>query len=556
METAYAYARVSTKEQAAKENSIPAQFKRIEEYCKEKDIQIIKRYFDSESAYNDLKRDQFYQMVNDAIDEYPTYIITDDSSRFARKKDIAVEVKNRLRNYGIDIRFANEPYIDPDTLEGFWIEGIKELMNETSSRQTSFHVTKGMNYNIQNRDKETGWCYKNGGTTPFGYKLERLIKSKDSDVNKVLKSIWLIDEEQSKIIREILIEMRLNKRMTYTEIRDELNKRNIKTNRNGAWSTTSISELFKKHRLMIYSGFAVWNKTNAKVKNRPTKSEEDWLVVENAHEAIISEQEMEALLDTQKRVTRDAKVGRSRGSRFLFTGHNYENDKMFVCARCGSAMVGEQNAKANYYKYACGSYKNKGKTVCTNDAKIKRQWIEELLIDEIAKRYTEPDSIKSMINTIDKNVNSKNELIDLEIAKHNRELAKVNHAINNMVEAIKSGVDASLMTEEINSAREEQTLIKRRINDLKREYTTKKVIDKQDLKLFLLDFRNLFNNAEQEQKRELVRTFIRQIILNPDEEEITVEYHDNSALQTIRYGEPYTWSTKMNRDEIKVGVCR
>ena len=62
MQTAYAYARVSTKEQANKDNSIPAQFERIEDFAFKNDIKIIGRYFDSDSAFRDEHRAEFEKM--------------------------------------------------------------------------------------------------------------------------------------------------------------------------------------------------------------------------------------------------------------------------------------------------------------------------------------------------------------------------------------------------------------------------------------------------------------------------------------------------------------
>ena len=77
MKTAYAYARVSTKEQALRDNSIPAQFSRIEKYCDKNGIKVLKKFFDTESAYHDEKREDFYSMIEQAKKEYPDYIITD-----------------------------------------------------------------------------------------------------------------------------------------------------------------------------------------------------------------------------------------------------------------------------------------------------------------------------------------------------------------------------------------------------------------------------------------------------------------------------------------------
>ena len=51
MKTAYSYARVSSKEQQEKKNSIPEQQRRINDYAKNNNISIIQAFTDSSSAF-------------------------------------------------------------------------------------------------------------------------------------------------------------------------------------------------------------------------------------------------------------------------------------------------------------------------------------------------------------------------------------------------------------------------------------------------------------------------------------------------------------------------
>ncbi|MEI8143199.1 MAG: recombinase family protein [Candidatus Berkelbacteria bacterium] len=58
-------ARVSTEDQKEAGNSLPTQIKRLKDYCKRKDLEVIKKFSFDESAYK-TKRDKF-----DRILEYP-----------------------------------------------------------------------------------------------------------------------------------------------------------------------------------------------------------------------------------------------------------------------------------------------------------------------------------------------------------------------------------------------------------------------------------------------------------------------------------------------------
>ena len=167
MKTAFKYARVSTLEQKEKKNSISEQFERIDNNAKTNNIKILKSFSDSDSAFHDENREDFERMIKQAIIEKPDYIILDDSSRFARTREVAITTKKTLRSHGIDVRYVNEPYVDINTVAGFWLEGIQEIKNEATSREIAFNVTRGMSGNLKARDPETGWCYKNGGKPPF-----------------------------------------------------------------------------------------------------------------------------------------------------------------------------------------------------------------------------------------------------------------------------------------------------------------------------------------------------------------------------------------------------
>jgi DNA invertase Pin-like site-specific DNA recombinase len=56
-------ARVSTEEQREAGNSLPAQVKRLEDYCARKAFKIIKKYSFDESAYKN-KRDEFDKILS------------------------------------------------------------------------------------------------------------------------------------------------------------------------------------------------------------------------------------------------------------------------------------------------------------------------------------------------------------------------------------------------------------------------------------------------------------------------------------------------------------
>lgn len=540
MSTAFAYARVSTKDQAVKDNSIPEQFRRIERFAEDQGIQILRTYRDSDSAYQENNRQQFKAMIAEAIQQRPTFIIMDDSSRYARNRKEAIETKDILRKHGINVRFVNEPFVDPNSVAGLWLEGIQEIKNEATSREISFHVMKGMTHNIKARDPETRWCYKNGGKAPFGYKTVYLTRGQDHKGKPILKAIWELDPETAPIMKEVIVDLYTKQQMSYNKIRDELNLRGITTTRGNHWSTGSVVELLREDRLEQYAGTAIWNRTHRHVIGQKYKSRDQWIKVENAHPAIITMDELEGALERKKLNRVHAPSGATHESSYLITGKNFEGNPMFTCGNCGSGVIGYGNSSRNWKKYICGANRTKGKLACNNDWKIDRNWLEQTILCEIEQRYTAPEKIEELVKNISTHLATINKEKEKSISEHQTELNKANNEIKNLLEAIKSGIDPSLISEEVNNLKQKKDSLEEKLSFIKKAYSkeTQKV-DKEALKGFFTNFKTAYENATIKEKRKLIRTFVRHIELRPEEKEIKVEFYHDHIVQSIGLGEPY-----------------
>ncbi len=106
-------ARVSTEDQMEAGNSLPAQIKRLEDYCSRKDFDIVKKFSFDESAYK-TKRDEF-----DRILEYlkttkeKIAVCFDKVDRFSRNVfDKRVSALYEMETNGnIELHFASDNLI-------------------------------------------------------------------------------------------------------------------------------------------------------------------------------------------------------------------------------------------------------------------------------------------------------------------------------------------------------------------------------------------------------------------------------------------------------------
>mgnify|MGYP002510692476 CR=1 FL=1 len=521
MKTAYSYKRVSSKEQQEKKNSIPEQDRRIKEFSNTNNIKILRDFEDSDSAFHDENRNNFEKMVSLALKERPNYIILDDSSRFARTREIAIDTKKKLRSYGINILYASEPNIDTNTVAGFWLEGIQEIKNEATSREIAFHVKKGMSGNIQQRDIETGWCYKNGGKTPYGYKKVSLYRGIDKRGRPIYKTIWNINEDTAPILRKIIVELYTKQEMSYTKIRDYLNINDIKNSNGGVWSTSTIVSMLREDRLEEYAGIAIWNKENKNVIGEKYNEKDKWIICDNAHPSIITKEELQQALE-RKNKTYNSDYKFKLNSDYILSGLNIENQFLFTCSDCGGHIIGCSTGKKRNKKYVCANNRHKGSCSCLNNWKVEKEWVETTIINIIENNYFVDKKIDTYIDNVYKEIFNLSSKYDKEIKALKNECIKIDTQIQNLLNSIKNGLDSSIAINEINKLKEQKDNIAEKISNIELKKNEKPNITKEDIKKYFYNIMKLLSVATTEEKKELIKTFVNNIILNKKEHQIEV----------------------------------
>ncbi len=521
MQTAYEYKRVSSQDQKDSKNSIPEQARRIKEFAKQNNIKITREFEDSDSAFHDKNRDDFEKMVNLAIVERPNYIILDDSSRFARTRQVAIDIKKKLRSYGINILYASEPNIDINTVSGFWLEGIQEIKNEATSKEIAFHTKKGMSGNLSQRDDNTGWCYKNGGKAPYGYKRNVLYCGINQKGKPIYKTIWELDENTYPIVRKIIVEMYTQKEMSYTKIRDYLNNNKIKNSNGGVWSTSTIVSMLREDRLEEYCGTAIWNKENKNVIGVKYNQKDEWIICENAHPAIITREEFQSALE-RKNKTNSKKYKYKPDSDYLLSGLNMENNFIFTCAECGGHIIGCSTGKKHSKNYGCATNRHKGNYACSNNWKIEKEWVENVIIEIIEKNYLSNRKIDKIIDNLYKELCNIDVTYSKKIKNIEKEIKDIDQQIQNLLNSIKSGIDPTLIVDEVNKVKRMREDLYIKKNNILNSMQNKPKINKKDIEEYFYNFQKLFNSSNINEKKSLIKTFISNITLNKKEHQLEI----------------------------------
>ena len=524
-----AYARVSTDEQERAGLSISAQVRGIEEYAATRGIVIADVYREAESAYSDKsRRPEFERMIERAVrDPQVNGILVHDFSRFFRDPYAAPAVKGRLLEHDVRLVSATEPEYDLDTPQGMAMDKMTELKNAWYSMDVAFHTRKGMRENLSHRDPEIGFCYKNGGAAPWGFRSYRVERGVNGRGGPVMKTLW--DKDDSIVagrpvwewVRHVLVDLRIGEHASLKRIQSFLNEQGVPSPRRQYWGITSLHSLIHKDSMLLkYAGYGVWNVHGKRGRRKPPS---EWEVVENAHPAIITLQEAEAIAEVnrqQSRAANDKSKGRmaavrTKNSPYLLSGG------LFVCERCGDNMVGHKNRGRLYY--LCGRKVHRQGLGCGQGLQVRKDAIEAAVIEEIGhlfRSWTDPEHVKRLMED---ELKAESQQRSGDSRAVEQELARVEQQIGNLRNAIKSGYQEDIEWANGEIARlkaERGALLTRKERTEVHSRPTR--IDQAFVDRCRDTFGEVFDAGTQEEKRQFVRLFVRNIDLSPDSGDVLI----------------------------------
>ena len=356
--------------------SIENQKEIIKRYADSNRWQIIKYYTDINCSGTNFERPALKEMLKDAEDKVIDLILVKDLSRLGRNYLLIGELLDvTLPQLGCRLIAVNN---NVDTLElgsaAMNFSGFINLFNQQYSRNTSDKV-KSVHKNLAKQGKFLGTY------VPYGY-----IKNPEN------KYELIPDRETAPIVKEIFEMCARGK--SCRSIAVELNQRNVPSHRslyyirqqwenikteNGIWNTGSVRGIIHNE---VYIGTIIQQKKGTasfKDKRVKIKPQDEWIRVENTHEAIIDKK----LWDTVCKMSKnDSQIKQPKSSEpvSIFVG-------LLRCGDCGfhmRSLIGKRTNKAGeencYVSFMCNNYSRSGKGACTmhsiSERKLK-QWVVE-----------------------------------------------------------------------------------------------------------------------------------------------------------------------------------
>ena len=382
-------------------NSIVNQKKILEEYASKNNLTNIIHFTDDGISGTQFDRPGFMEMMNGVNTGNIGCIIVKDMSRLGRDYLKVGQCMEILRQKGVRLIAIN------DNVDSFYREDdftpFRNIMNEWYARDTS--------RKIQSTFRSKGESGKHTASTPpYGY----IKDEKDKDK-------WVVDEKAAEIVRRIFnLTMQGNGPYRIAKIleADKIDIPAYHQKKLGyglhqsknfeypyRWCSSTIASILKKKE---YLGHTVNFKTRKHFKDKKSKyvSEDNWLIFENTHEAIIDQE----TFDNVQRIRGNVKrYPDGWGEYHPLTGLMY-------CADCGSKMyVHRTNNYKNIPYYVCSNYKKVPcGMLCPSAHRIKAEVVINLIQETLKdiKNYLNEDN-EAFIHSIQNEMEEK-EKVEIE----------------------------------------------------------------------------------------------------------------------------------------------
>lgn len=351
------YARLSDKNSGKDDDgaAIENQIEVCKEYIRETpDLQLIKVYMDNGWTGTNMRRPAFEEMMDAVRTGEIKAVVVRDLSRFARNY---LETGMYLEKIfpRLDVRFISVK----ERFDTFQTDGsadslmipLQSLINDLYAKDISRKIHAA--YKVQKEEKTFSWR-----NIPYGYMW-------NEDHTKIVP-----EEETAAIVRQIF-EWRLEG-IGVHRISVMLNERGIqssfarKRGEDHIWIAATVRDLLKNP---AYIGNKVWGRRRKELYkgvNIERTPETEWVVIENAHEPLVSKEIFEKVQELGRKGKSEYKAALDRNAEVRSICVDKLKGKMF-CGNCGNRL---------YYKprlvYDKGTpYCKGGEYYCRSD--IKRQ---------------------------------------------------------------------------------------------------------------------------------------------------------------------------------------
>ena len=497
---------------AGDSNSIVNQKKYLESYAQQRGYTNCRHYTDDGWSGGNFERPAWKQLIADIEAGRVAHVIVKDMSRAGRdylQTGFYTEVFFQQHNVHF-VAIANG--VDSDDQNSNEFAPFLNIMNEWYAAQTSKKIRAVWQSRAENGKRVSP-------TVPFGYVKDPNDKEK-----------WLIGEPAAEVVRKIYALCLAGRGPL--QIAKQLEKENIlvpsayyeSVGRTHAqkvpsdyckWDQKTVVGILENRQ---YTGCAVNFKSTTvsyKVHKKIHNAKEDYQIIPNMQEPIISEEQWMRVQELRKHRRRPTATGRTS----LFSGLVY-------CADCGAKMhfAAAKSLTRNQEHFRCSNYKS-GRGECTVHY-IRDVVLEKIVFEAISSLA---DFVKChesvflyMLDMLAKKTNAmrqkEHKRLELAVEQGTKRIAEIDRLIEKVFEQNASGIlSDERFSKMLQSYEKEQKALTQEVADSRQTLEEAKQ-KATDLRLLLRTLR------EMTEINELTPTLVNSLI-----ERIEVHNNDKSS---------------------------
>lgn len=372
------YVRLSVEDNGKDSDSVENQTALLEEYLAAHTyLKKVALFIDNGYTGTDFLRPEFNRMMEAVQAEMVDCIIVKDLSRLGRNYiETSQFIEKICPFYNLRFIAVNDNYDTATvTSEGQLSANLQNIFNDYYAKDISRKVTSALQAKMERGDYI-------GNYAPHGYR-------KDPEN----KNHLLIDPETAPVIRQIfewraegVSYMGINKRLNEAgvpspgqyKLSKGIETNNNKKSRTVLWNKHMVTEILKN---IVYIGHLAQKKGSQCLYGGipyHITSEDEWIVVKNTHEPIISEELFEKVQQVNNAALERHKSNAGKYDHLPKAQNIY--GKKFTCAGCGAIMKLQRsfNTKRDkvYFTFKCPTYAEHGSRGCS-DIKMRKADLDE-----------------------------------------------------------------------------------------------------------------------------------------------------------------------------------
>lgn len=497
------YARFSSDSQH--EASIDAQKRFTSIFAAQNNYEIVNCYCDRAKSGKSMNRPAFQQMMEDSKTGQFQAIIVHKLDRFSRNTVDTLSAIEELKDRGVEVISAYERIENTP---------MGELMLKIISGMSEYYIRNLANEVLKGQKENAYKCKANGGIGCLGY--------------NIVNQKYVVNEQEAETVR--LIFQMYSEGYGYNSILDKLNNLGYRTKAGKPFGKNSLYEILNNEK---YVGIYTFNKiarcNSHGVRNsHRLKPDSEIIKIPNGVPAIISQE----LWDRTQAIRKINPKGRSHNKYFyLLSG-------LVWCGLCGGKLSGNPrnpgNGRPVYVTYRCNC-KNNNRSCCCR--KIRREYIEVYVIEELFRHFFNDDSIPMITKQLNEKIRQSKNDKDEEYLQYKGTLQLLNKSRANLMDAITQGGFNKSIGDKLKDVESQIERCEAFLRESDERSSKISPVTEEQVRQSLGQLKEFAKHSEKEEIRAMVQSYVERVTVYNDRVEVTYKVAFPSSTK-----EPLTYN--------------